>query len=686
MLHNGRWEIHSNFTMDQRDESIDEAKRIDVSGQFGAVCVVREVYSAADNSSRESVIYHSPKLSAAPPVDVVISGQGGFVSEGKRGPTQAEQRAAAEGAKKESGPKSKQPKRAAAAAPANRGGGKSTKEPNAAPSAPAAANASSAPAAASASDAPAATNASNESSEPKQDIPLSAIMPQLSVILILSMLAAGALSYVVYYVLQYAADIGIAIHFDVARGLLVAVFVISFLSFFIPRARKLLRGLSGSKGRARPSAAAAPIVAPASVTATTPEGLAPISQTPEPMTAVDPAMVETTEATVEGDVDEPLFAEQLAPEVSGEVPEGALAGDGEVVETESSIQDASDPYGDEPGFIAPPSRAANELSGELLKFVHDSLEPVARSNHELNAFNRFGMTLYLAGAADYLGMQHRVPENELTEVLSSQMQLLGQSAALARGFCANIDEYLIDPRNQEMYQAGRATIASHLGNDGAEIPLDKVLDDWNRPRQKEDANVKEFVAVLFTDIVGSTALTQARGDDAAQLVVHAHDRIVRQAIGQHGGREIKHTGDGIMATFPQITDSIVASQAIQKSCYYENQSNSELGLGICIGINAGEPIHENNDIFGTPVQMAARVLSKAEGWEIAVSSSVREMCSGKNFDFEKKGDYELKGFDDLVPIYLCEWRTDAEQEAIDEPEAEDATNALNVPDGEAATS
>lgn len=637
VLHNGRWEIHSNFTMEQRDESIEEAKRIDVSGQFGAVCVVREIYSTADNSSRESVIYHSPKLSTAPPVDAVISGQGGFVSEGKRGLTQAEQRAAAEGVKKESSPKPKQPKRAAAPAAAKRDAGKPSKEPAAAPS------------------APRAPKKSKVSSAPKEDIPLSQIMPQLSVILIVSMLAAGALSYVVYFVLQYAADIGITINFDLARGLLVAVFVISFLTFFIPRARKLLRGLSGGQGREKASASAPPIVAPETVQAMTSPEL-------EPVMAVDPAVVETTpqvDTEPQVDEDEPLFAEQIATEVPVEE---------EKAETEPSVQDASDPYGDEPGFVAPPSRAANELSGELLKFVHDSLEPVARSNHELNAFNRFGLTLYLAGAADYLGMQHRVPEEELTEVLSSQMQLLGQSAALARGFCANIDEYLLDPRNQEMYQAGRATIATHLESDDAEIPLDKVLDDWNRPRQKDDANVKEFVAVLFTDIVGSTALTQARGDDAAQLVVHAHDKVVRQAIGQHRGREIKHTGDGIMATFPQITDSIEASQAIQKSCYYENRGDPELGLGICIGINAGEPIHENNDIFGTPVQMAARVLSKAEGWEIAVSSSVREMCSGKNFEFAKKGDYELKGFDDLVPIFLCEWRTEQETEALLETE------------------
>ncbi len=80
-----------------------------------------------------------------------------------------------------------------------------------------------------------------------------------------------------------------------------------------------------------------------------------------------------------------------------------------------------------------------------------------------------------------------------------------------------------------------------------------------------------------------------------------------------------------------------------------------LGLGICIGINAGEPIHEDGDIFGTPVQMAARVLSKAEGDEIAISNLVREMCVGKAYAVVKKDDYELKGFAEPIPIFLVEW-------------------------------
>ena len=134
---------------------------------------------------------------------------------------------------------------------------------------------------------------------------------------------------------------------------------------------------------------------------------------------------------------------------------------------------------------------------------------------------------------------------------------------------------------------------------------------------------------------------------------------MRDALALHGGREIKHTGDGIMATFPQIASAVDVAASIQQACRRANAADPELGLGICIGINAGEPIHEGGDIFGTPVQMAARVLSKAEGDEIAVSNVVREMCVGKSYSFTKKGDYDLKGFPEPVPVFLAEWQAAA---------------------------
>jgi adenylate cyclase len=223
---------------------------------------------------------------------------------------------------------------------------------------------------------------------------------------------------------------------------------------------------------------------------------------------------------------------------------------------------------------------------------------------------------------------------------------------MAQGFCANIDEYLVNSKYFQMYERGRSALAAHMRNPKEELAIAEAMDVWCEPAAAAAKNAKEFVAVLFTDIVGSTALTQERGDDAAQLVVREHNSIVREALALHSGKEIKHTGDGIMATFSQITNAVEGAVAMQEACQRVNSMKPDLGLGLCIGVNAGEPIHEDGDVFGTPVQMAARVLSKAEGDEIAVSNLVREMCTGKSFEFSKKGEYDLKGFPEPVPIYL----------------------------------
>ena len=114
-----------------------------------------------------------------------------------------------------------------------------------------------------------------------------------------------------------------------------------------------------------------------------------------------------------------------------------------------------------------------------------------------------------------------------------------------------------------MYETGRSAVVTYLPSPDSGTGAVQAMDFWNEPAAATPNHEKEFVAVLFTDIVGSTVLTQERGDDAAQLVVHAHNDIVRDALSLHGGREIKHTGDGIMATFSQITSAVDGVIAIQ---------------------------------------------------------------------------------------------------------------------------
>src|SRR6516225_3249243 len=129
--------------------------------------------------------------------------------------------------------------------------------------------------------------------------------------------------------------------------------------------------------------------------------------------------------------------------------------------------------------------------------------------------------------------------------------------------------------------------------------------------------------ILFTDVVNSTTLTQSLGDEVALAILGVHDMIVRDALAALGGREIKHTGDGIMASFVSA---------------------------------AGEPVEQHNDIFGCTVQLAARLCAHAQPEQILVSNAIAELCIGKGLSFEDVGEVTLKGFGSPVRAQAAAWR------------------------------
>lgn len=164
-----------------------------------------------------------------------------------------------------------------------------------------------------------------------------------------------------------------------------------------------------------------------------------------------------------------------------------------------------------------------------------------------------------------------------------------------------------------------------------------------------------FRTVLFTDIADSTAMTQRLGDAEAMKVIKAHDAIVRREIEARRGRVIKHTGDGTMAAFPAATAAIEASMAIQKGFRIQNERSPDRAIEVRIGMNAGEPVDEGEDLFGATVQLARRVCDAAEGRQIFVPSVVRELCLGKDFRFKDLGERELRGFADPVRLFEVDW-------------------------------
>jgi len=162
--------------------------------------------------------------------------------------------------------------------------------------------------------------------------------------------------------------------------------------------------------------------------------------------------------------------------------------------------------------------------------------------------------------------------------------------------------------------------------------------------------------VLFTDIVNSTTLTQSLGDDAALAILGVHDTIVRDALDALGGREVKHTGDGIMASFVSAAGAVRCAMQIQRELDKHAKANPDRSLKVRVGAAAGEPVEQHDDLFGATVQLASRLCTHAQPEQILVSNAIAELCLGKGLLFEDLGEVTLKGFGYPVRAHAASWK------------------------------
>jgi class 3 adenylate cyclase len=160
--------------------------------------------------------------------------------------------------------------------------------------------------------------------------------------------------------------------------------------------------------------------------------------------------------------------------------------------------------------------------------------------------------------------------------------------------------------------------------------------------------------IMFTDITDSTAMTARLGDARGVEMVRAHDGMVRRALKEKGGREVKHTGDGIMASFDDTKAAVECARVVQQALHAFNLASEEK-LRVRIGLDVGEPVADSNDLFGATVQMAARLCQTAEPDCILVSSAVRDVVKAE-FSIRQRGARSLKGFARPVETYEIAWR------------------------------
>jgi class 3 adenylate cyclase len=158
--------------------------------------------------------------------------------------------------------------------------------------------------------------------------------------------------------------------------------------------------------------------------------------------------------------------------------------------------------------------------------------------------------------------------------------------------------------------------------------------------------------VLFTDLVGHTEMMSRLGDARGRDVLREHERITRDVLKANGGTEVKTMGDGFMASFGSVTKAVECAVAIQRA-FAEREGEP---LTVRVGLNAGEPIEEDGDLFGATVILASRIAAKADGGEILVADTVRGLCSGKGFLFADRGEFVAKGFEEPLRVYEVNWR------------------------------
>ncbi len=162
------------------------------------------------------------------------------------------------------------------------------------------------------------------------------------------------------------------------------------------------------------------------------------------------------------------------------------------------------------------------------------------------------------------------------------------------------------------------------------------IEEFLTGTRQADFSNRVLATVVFTDIADSTSQAVAAGDQAWRAVLDQHDRLVERQIVRFGGRLVKTTGDGILATFDSPARAVQAAQAMRDAA-------QQIGVTVRAGMHTGEIERRGDDVAGIAVHTAARVCALAAGGEILVSSTVRDLVAGSGLAFRDRGEHELKG-------------------------------------------
>lgn len=334
--------------------------------------------------------------------------------------------------------------------------------------------------------------------------------------------------------------------------------------------------------------------------------------------------------------------------LSNRKPKGAPA------PSESRPQAPPIPAG--PEIPAPDPTDAKAQTKFLKDYLREAVKPVRGAYDVRDQFIRFGINLFTAGACETLCKERGVPAEIAQTVMADVVHALGVNSERSKIFAANYLEYLVsEPRYSKIFDAGREAMLAHQANQPqATNLLCRALDDWVTP-DADAANNSRIVTVMFTHIANYDEITAQQGDKTGQEILRAHNGIVESVLGEFGGKQIKQIQNGTMASFSDNTQGVGAAVAIRDRLAEHSKQNPALPIDVKVGLNCGEPITEDNDLFGSTVQLAARIMDQAKIGQVVVSQPICEEVQARTntLIFESCGTPSLKGFADPVALFAA---------------------------------
>ena len=223
-----------------------------------------------------------------------------------------------------------------------------------------------------------------------------------------------------------------------------------------------------------------------------------------------------------------------------------------------------------------------------------------------------------------------------------------------------VAEGLSDEQIGEKLSVGPRAVRSHLDHIRDKTGLRRRLEltrlafELDLADLHVDPPYAEMRTFLFTDLERHTEMLQRLGDVAGRAALREHERSAQSAIRRHGGVAIKGTGDGFLASFGSAQRALACAAELQRACA-EHDVDGWGELKVRIGINAGEPIAEESDLFGSSVNLAARITALATGGQVLVSNVVKELVAGKPFRFRDRGNTMLRGFDHPTRVWELDY-------------------------------